>query len=56
MQPLRELVYLPAGEMDPHTVSADRPRAGKLPAEVLETLAPVKDEGQSSKAALKEDA
>jgi NAD(P)H-quinone oxidoreductase subunit I len=56
VQPLRELVYLPAGEMDPHTVPADRPRAGKLPAEVLETLAPVKDEGQSSKAALKEDA
>ena len=46
--PLRELAYLPAGEIDPHTVSPDRPRAGKLPAEVLQTLAPVKDAGQSS--------
>ena len=48
VQPLRELAYLPAGEIDPHGVSADRPRAGKLPSEVLQTLAPVKDEGQSS--------
>ena len=51
--PLRELVYLPAGEFDPHTVPADRPRAGKLPSEVLETLPPpakpaAKNEGQSS--------
>ena len=54
MQPLRELAYLPAGEIDPHGVPADRPRAGKLPADVLKTLAPLKDEGQSTGAA-KED-
>ena len=36
--PLRELAYLPAGEMDPHNVPADRPRAGQLPSQVLETL------------------
>ena len=49
VQPLRELVYLPAGEVDPHGVPADRPRAGKLPSQVLETLPPpAKDEGQSS--------
>ena len=51
--PLRELAYLPAGELDPHTVPADRPRAGQLPSQVLETLTPpqksaVKNEGQSS--------
>ncbi|MFZ9288132.1 MAG: 4Fe-4S binding protein, partial [Vulcanococcus sp.] len=36
--PLRELAYLPKGEMDPHGVDPNRPRAGKLPAQVLETL------------------
>jgi NAD(P)H-quinone oxidoreductase subunit I len=36
---LRELAYLPKGEMDPHGVSDDRPRAGQLPAQVLESLA-----------------
>jgi len=30
--PLRELAYLPKGEMDPHGVDPSRPRAGKLPA------------------------
>ena len=32
--PLRELAYLPRGEMDPHGVAADRRRAGRLPSEV----------------------
>jgi NAD(P)H-quinone oxidoreductase subunit I len=35
---LRELVYLPKGEMDPHGVAADRPRAGQLPEQVLASL------------------
>ena len=53
VQPLRELAYLPAGEIDPHGVPNDRPRAGQLPSEVLKTLAPpakvgAKNEGQSS--------
>jgi NAD(P)H-quinone oxidoreductase subunit I len=34
--PLRELAYLPKGEMDPHGVPATSPRAGKLPSEILE--------------------
>ena len=61
--PLRELAYLPAGEFDPHTVAADRPRAGQLPSQVLETLAtPVEepqdsgDAGQSSESASEDDA
>ena len=37
--PLRELAYLPKGVMDPHGVPATHPRAGKLPEQVLETLA-----------------
>jgi len=61
VQPLRELAYLPAGEIDPHGVANDRPRAGKLPAEVLETMAPpakaaAKNEGQSSGDAKESDA
>jgi len=36
--PLRELVYLPKGVMDPHDVSATTPRVGRLPEQVLETL------------------
>ncbi|MCP9827859.1 NAD(P)H-quinone oxidoreductase subunit I [Synechococcus sp. Lug-A] len=32
---LRELAYLPAGELDPHTVDPASPRAGKLPEQVL---------------------
>jgi NAD(P)H-quinone oxidoreductase subunit I len=36
--PLRELAYLPKGEMDPHGVDPARPRAGRLPAQVLETM------------------
>jgi NAD(P)H-quinone oxidoreductase subunit I len=36
--PLRELVYLPKGVMDPHGVPDTAPRAGKLPEQVLETL------------------
>ncbi len=43
VQPLRELAYLPKGLMDPHDVSANQPRAGKLPAEVLKTLSRSKD-------------
>jgi len=35
---LRELTYLPKGEMDPHTVEPSAPRAGKLPAEVLDWM------------------
>ena len=35
---LRELAYLPKGEMDPHGVDPNRPRAGQLPAQVLDTL------------------
>jgi NAD(P)H-quinone oxidoreductase subunit I len=35
---LRELVYLPKGEMDPHGVPDTAPRAGRLPEQVLETL------------------
>ena len=45
--PLRELAYLPAGEMDPHGVPADAPRAGKLPEQVLETLAAGKPAAQT---------
>jgi NAD(P)H-quinone oxidoreductase subunit I len=37
---LRELAYLPAGVMDPHELDPNRPRAGKRPEQVLETLAP----------------
>ncbi|MFM2158286.1 MAG: NAD(P)H-quinone oxidoreductase subunit, partial [Cyanobacteriota bacterium] len=36
--PLRELAYLPKGEMDPHGIDPSRPRAGQLPAQVLETM------------------
>jgi len=36
---LRELVYLPKGELEPHTVPANAPRAGQLPEQVLATLA-----------------
>ena len=35
---LRELAYLPKGEMDPHGVPDTSPRAGRLPEQVLETL------------------
>ena len=63
VQPLRELAYLPSGEMDPHGVAADRTRAGQLPSQVLETLAPpakaasaAKDAGQSTESAPEGDA
>ncbi|MBM5802244.1 MAG: NAD(P)H-quinone oxidoreductase subunit I, partial [Cyanobacteria bacterium K_DeepCast_35m_m2_023] len=36
--PLRELAYLPKGELDPHGVADTRPRAGQLPEQVLEHL------------------
>jgi NAD(P)H-quinone oxidoreductase subunit I len=36
--PLRELAYLPKGEVEPHTVPANAPRAGQLPEQVLESL------------------
>jgi len=36
--PLRELVYLPKGVVDPHDVPATMPRVGRLPEQVLETL------------------
>ena len=32
---LRELTYLPEGVMDPHDISTNDARAGKLPTEVL---------------------
>ena len=35
---LRELSYLPKGEMDPHTVKDSDPRVGKLPEDVLEWM------------------
>ena len=38
VRPLRELTYLPKGEMDPHTVDNSIPRAGKLPEEVLDWM------------------
>ncbi len=38
VKPLRELAYLPKGEMDPHEVSNSVPRAGKLPSDILESL------------------
>ncbi|MBD2200648.1 MULTISPECIES: NAD(P)H-quinone oxidoreductase subunit I [Calothrix] len=34
--PLRELVYLPKGVLEPHGVPADAHRAGLLPSEILE--------------------
>ena len=52
VQPLRELAYLPAGEIDPHGVAADRPRAGQLPDQVLATLPKTAaNEGESSSTA-----
>jgi NAD(P)H-quinone oxidoreductase subunit I len=38
VRPMRELVYLPKGVVDPHGVPADEPRVGRLPEQVLETL------------------
>ena len=38
VRPLRELTYLPKGEMDPHTVKPSDPRVGKLPTEVLDWM------------------
>ena len=38
VRPLRELSYLPKGEMDPHNVKNSDPRVGKLPEEVLEWM------------------
>ena len=37
VRPMRELAYLPKGEMDPHDVLDDEPRAGRLPKEVLKS-------------------
>ena len=39
---LKELTYLPKGEMDPHNVKDSDPRVGKLPSEVLDWLTPHK--------------
>ncbi|MEP0956238.1 NAD(P)H-quinone oxidoreductase subunit I [Microcoleus sp. FACHB-1515] len=36
--PLRELAYLPKGELYPHDLPANSRRAGKLPEEILEEL------------------
>ena len=38
VQPLRELAYLPAGEVHPHGVDPSRPRAGQRPEQVLASL------------------
>ncbi|AJK27455.1 NADH dehydrogenase subunit I [Cyanophage P-TIM40] len=38
VRPLRELTYLPKGEMDPHNVKPSDPRVGKLPNEVLDWM------------------
>ena len=38
VQPLKELAYLPSGEMDPHGINPQESRAGKLPAEVLDWM------------------
>jgi len=38
IQPLRELAYLPKGKMDPHEVSREDLRVGKLPAEVMDWM------------------
>jgi NAD(P)H-quinone oxidoreductase subunit I len=48
--PLRELAYLPKGEMDPHGVDPNRARAGQLPEQVLEGLpkAPAASEAAAS--------
>ena len=35
---LRELTYLPKGEMDPHIINDSDPRVGKLPSEVLDWM------------------
>jgi len=35
---MRELAYLPKGEMDPHEVPDSDPRVGKLPEQVLEEI------------------
>ena len=35
---LRELTYLPKGEMDPHNVKDSDPRVGKLPEDVLDWM------------------
>ena len=35
---LRELTYLPKGEIDPHNVKSSDPRVGKLPSEVLDWM------------------
>jgi len=39
---LRELTYLPKGEMDPHNVKDSDPRVGKLPSEVLDWMTSTK--------------
>ena len=61
VQPLRELVYLPAGELQPHGVSPDSPRAGKLPEQILEELKAngsiktAEDGGESTSSASKKE-
>ncbi|MDI9405510.1 MAG: NAD(P)H-quinone oxidoreductase subunit I [Chitinophagaceae bacterium] len=49
--PLRELVYLPKGVMDPHGVPESAPRVGRLPEQVLETLPKATAAGSSDSAA-----
>jgi NAD(P)H-quinone oxidoreductase subunit I len=36
--PLRELVYLPKGVLDPHDLPPNSRRPGKLPEEILEEM------------------
>ena len=49
--PLRELVYLPKGVVDPHGVPESAPRVGRLPEQVLETLPKATAAGSSDSAA-----
>jgi NAD(P)H-quinone oxidoreductase subunit I len=41
--PLRELAYLPKGEVEPHGVAATSPRAGKLPSQILAEITAATD-------------
>jgi NAD(P)H-quinone oxidoreductase subunit I len=45
---LRELAYLPKGQVEPHGVPATAPRAGKLPEQVLEGLSSSASSGDNA--------
>ena len=46
VKPLRELAYLPKGEMDPHDIPASDIRVGKLPEEVYDWMKPLSNENK----------